>query len=195
MNRVRTIFDRPVLGRLAIAAGLLAPLSLGGCTGDQMTRAFGLSRQSPDEFTVTTRAPLSIPPDFSLPPPSPGAARPQEVSSQSAAEAALAPQTALGGTVGADSPGQDALVRQAGPGAPSGIRHQVDQEVGLDRPRQGFADALLFWQPAPPSGTALDPVGESQRLRRDAALGQSPLAGTTPIIQTTAPKSGFLGIF
>ena len=147
---------------------------LGGCTGDQLTRTFGLDRQTPDEFTVTTRAPLSIPPDFSLPPPSPGASRPQEVSTQSAAEAALAPQTALGGTAGSDSAGQDALVRQAGPGAPAGIRHQVDQEVGLDRPRQGFADALIFWRPAAPSGTALDPVGESQRLRRDAALGQSP---------------------
>ncbi len=184
-----------------IAAGLLAPilslsvLMLGGCTGDQLTRTFGLDRQTPDEFTVTTRAPLSIPPDFSLPPPSPGASRPQEVSTQSAAEAALAPQTALGGTAGSDSAGQDALVRQAGPGAPGGIRHQVDQEVGLDRPRQGFADALIFWRPAAPSGTALDPVGESQRLRRDAALGQSPLTGNTPIIQTTAPKSSFLGIF
>ncbi len=188
----------PPLPGLLIAAGLLALLALlalGGCSGDQLTRTFGLERNSPDEFTVTTRAPLSIPPDFSLPPPTPGASRPQEISTQSAAEAALAPQTALGGTGGPDSAGQDALVRQAGPGAPTGIRHQVDQEAGLDRPARGFADALLFWHPTPPSGTALDPVGESQRLKRDAALGQSPLTGNTPIIQTTAPKPGFLGIF
>ncbi len=78
----------------------------------------------------------------------------------------------------------------------SGLRHQVDQEAGLDRPARGFTDALLFWHPTPPSGTALDPVGESQRLKRDAALGQSPLTGNTPIIQTAAPsKTGFLGIF
>jgi hypothetical protein len=52
----------------------------------------------------------------------------------------------------------------------------------------------MFWKPAPEAGTVVDPVKEAQRLRENAALGQSPTAGDTPIIQDK-PKSSFLGIF
>ena len=51
-------------------AGLFA---LAACSGDELTRTFGLTRDAPDEFQVTTRAPLSMPPDFNLRPPRPGA--------------------------------------------------------------------------------------------------------------------------
>ena len=46
---------------------------LAGCSGDKLTRTFGLTRDAPDEYTVTTRAPLSMPPDYNLRPPRPGA--------------------------------------------------------------------------------------------------------------------------
>jgi hypothetical protein len=45
--------------------------ALSGC--DSMRRAAGLQKKSPDEFAVTTKAPLVIPPDFNLRPPMPGA--------------------------------------------------------------------------------------------------------------------------
>ena len=41
----------------------------------------------------------------------------------------------------------------------------------------------MFWRAPPVAGTAVDPARESQRLRQNAALGQSPEAGNTPIIQ------------
>ena len=44
---------------------------LAACSGDELTRTFGLTRDAPDEFQVTTRAPLSMPPDFTLRPPRP----------------------------------------------------------------------------------------------------------------------------
>ena len=179
-----------------IAVLLLAATSLAACGG--VERTFGLTREIPDEFTVETRAPLSMPPDYSLRPPSPGAARPQEVPSDVAAEAALAPDTALSGTAGpASGPstrGQQALVAQAGPAAPGDIRARVDREVALDRPGGGLTDRLLFWQAAQPPGTVLDATAESRRLRQNAALGQPATAGETPIIQDK-PKSSFLGIF
>jgi hypothetical protein len=53
----------------------------------------------------------------------------------------------------------------------------------------------MFWNAAPPPGTLLDPAKESARLREDAALGQSPTVGDTPIIQQKKSSSGFLGIF
>ena len=175
---------------------LLAATVLSGC-GD-VERTFGLTRDIPDEFTVETRAPLSMPPDYSLRAPQPGAARPQEVSSQVAAEAALAPDTALvgaaNGAAGPNTAGQQALVAEAGPAAPGDIRKRVDSEVTLDRPSGGLTDTLMFWQGGSPPGTMLDATAESRRLRQNAALGQPPTAGDTPIIQDK-PKSSFLGIF
>ena len=61
----------------ALALPLLSALLLSGCGGDDISRSFGLQRDAPDEFQVSTRAPLSMPPDFTLRAPRPGAARPQ----------------------------------------------------------------------------------------------------------------------
>jgi hypothetical protein len=71
----------------------------------------------------------------------------------------------------------------------------VDAEAA-QAPRESLTDRLMFWQPPPqaPAGAVLDPAKESERLRENAALGQKPTAGDTPIIQ---PKksSGWLGLF
>jgi len=182
---------RPICTAIAL---LTTTLLLAACSGN-VERTFGLTRDAPDEFTVTTRAPLSMPPDYTLTPPRPGASRPQELSAQQAAEAALAPGAVLGGAAGPDSAGQQALVNQAGPPAPPDIREKLNQEASLDNPRTGLTDTLLFWRSTPEPGAPLDPAKESQRLRENAALGQSPTVGQTPIIQDKKPSSGFLGIF
>src|ERR1700733_85044 len=114
-----------LVGSLLLGASLLL---LGGCSGDTLSRTFGLTRDAPDEFTVTTRAPLSMPPDYSLRPPRPGAPRPQEQSERQQAEEALAPQTALNPPASGESAGQEALIQEAGPPAPSNIRTEVDQD-------------------------------------------------------------------
>jgi hypothetical protein len=182
------------LSFVRVGAVLAATVLLAGCGGNDLSRTFGLTHDAPDEFTVTTRAPLSMPPDFSLRPPRPGAPRPQERSERTQAEQALVPQQALGVVAGADSPGQDALVSEAGPAAPKDIRAQVDQDAQLDQPGHGFTDKLLFWRSPPPPGIVVDPTKEAQRLRQNAALGRSVDDGDTPIIQ---PKQkGLLeGIF
>ena len=59
----------------ALALGLCT-MVLSGCDG--IRKVAGLNKKSPDEFAVTTKAPLVIPPDFALVPPQPGAARPQD---------------------------------------------------------------------------------------------------------------------
>ena len=183
----------PLLGLLALAASV--PLQ--GCAnaGDDLSRTFGLTRDAPDEFTVTTRAPLSMPPDYSLRPPQPGASRPQELSSRQAAEAALAPQTILQGTAGPSSAGQQALVGQAGPAAPVDIRSKLDADGQLDHAPVSFTNRLMFWQSGPPLGTEVDAARESQRLRQNAALGQTPSAGDTPIIQPPKNQGLFGNLF
>src|ERR1700709_2481332 len=96
-RRMRIIPSNPRFFSPLLLGGAL--VLLGGCNGDKMARTFGLSRDAPDEYTVTTRAPLWMPPDYNLRPPRPGAARPQEQSERQQAQEALVPQTAL------DAPG------------------------------------------------------------------------------------------
>ena len=67
---------------------LIAGLIL--CSACEQTRnVIGLDKQPPDEFAVVTRAPLSVPPDFGLRPPIPGAQRPQEKTVQNEAREIL----------------------------------------------------------------------------------------------------------
>src|SRR3954463_12491137 len=113
----------PRLRAFAAAATALSLGLLSGCSSNQLSRTFGLQRDAPDEFQVTTRAPLSMPPDFSLRAPRPGAARPQEEVGPAAAQAVLVPQAALAARGEAPvTPGTSALLQAAGPAAPADIR-------------------------------------------------------------------------
>ena len=158
-------------------------LLLSGCTADKLIRTFGLTRDAPDEYTVTTRAPLSMPPDYNLRPPMPGAPRPQEQSERQQAKEALTPESALNAPENEASPGQEALVRAAGPDAPSDIRRQVDIDANRADSDDGFIDKLLHWRRPSMQNVQVDAQKESQRLRENAALGEAPDVGTTPIIQ------------
>jgi hypothetical protein len=153
-------------------------LALAGCGGDT-SRTLGFTRDPPDEFQVTTRAPLSVPPRLGdLPTPTPGTPRPQE--SRSAA-AILAPGAAVAAQ---PSSAERALVAQAGGPVDDTIRRRVDEEsLRLDRPPETVVDRMMFWRPAGPAGIAVDPTREAQRLRENAALGRDPDEGETPIVQ------------
>ena len=169
-------------------------LGLAACSGDELTRTFGLTRDAPDEFLVTTRAPLSMPTDFTLPLPRLGATRPQELTQRQQAEAVLTPDAILAQPAAAITPGQQALIAAAGPPPPADIRKRVDSEAAQRTYNRPLSDRLLFWQSPPPPGTPVDPQGESARLRQNAALGQSPEVGDTPIIQRKR-QGLFSGIF
>ena len=178
---MRTISADPRLARSLLLGSTL--ILLGGCNGDKIARTFGLTRDAPDEFTVTTRAPLSMPPDYTLRPPRPGAPRPQEQSERQQAEEALVPQTALNPPASGQSPGQQALMQEAGPVAPGNIRTQVDQDAHNAADDESFVDKVLYWRKPNTQHAQVDAPAEAQRLRQDAALGQSPTVGDTPIIK------------
>jgi len=138
-----------------------------------------------------------MPPDYTLRPPQPGAARPQEQSQRRQAEATLAPQVELapdiatgpagglnaGATPSSLTSGQKALVDAAGPSAPADIRRTLTNDSVREDRGSSFTDKLLFWRSPPPPGVVVDPQKEAQRLRANAALGRSVEAGDTPIIQ------------
>ena len=99
--------------RNVIVLGLVG-LTLAGCGGS------GLNRTRPDEFAVARRAPLVVPPDFALKPPSPGAPRPQEADSSTQALQAM-----FGGPAPRSAPEQAALNQAGAARAQPGIRSEV----------------------------------------------------------------------
>jgi hypothetical protein len=102
---MRMIFRLTVV--LAGAAGLAACAN-GGIRG----------RAGPDEFAVQRQAPLSVPPDFALTPPQPGAPRPAQ---GTAAQQAL---DALFGGTAPRSASETSLLQRAG-SPDEGIRSAV----------------------------------------------------------------------
>lgn len=186
---------RPLFRTGGLLPALAAITLLAGCGGDA-ARTFGFTRDAPDEFQVTTRAPLSLPPALGdLPTPRPGAPRPNELSPRQAAESALVPSQALaprGGRASRPSTAESALLAQAGGPANPDIRRRVDEEsLKLDQPDRGLVDRLIFWREPEQPGIALDTRREAQRLRENSALGRDPSEGETPIIQRSQSSNPF----
>jgi hypothetical protein len=174
-------FVRPVLA-LACAA-LLA----GGCSS--LRSVAGLDKNPPDEFQVVNRAPLSMPPDFGLRAPDPGAPRPQETAPTDVARQIVIDRQTTGAApvrpIEGLSPAEAALLKQAGATkADPDIRRQVDRETStLAAADKHWIDTLLFWKTPETPGTIVDATKESQRLRENAALNKPTTAGQTPIIK------------
>jgi hypothetical protein len=180
----------------AAALAVAAALALSGC--ESAREAFGLTKQPPDEFQVVTRAPLQLPPDFGLRPPTPGASRPQERTTRDDARRLLVDggdaQRARPAT-GA-SAGETALIKRAGADhADPDIRQVVSREYSiLEGEDRSILDRVLFWREPDPKGKIVDADKEAQRLRENAALGDSPTKGATPTI-TREGKGWLEGLF
>lgn len=172
------------IGIAAAAAALAAGLA--GC-GERTRQAIGLDRQAPDEFAVVTRAPLSVPPDFNLRPPVPGAPRPQEPEVTEQAREILRDAAGAARSAGADAPsaGERALLGRAGAAdADPAVRDAVDAESErIAESRRSFVDSLVFWRDPEPPGDAIDPQAEAERLRGEDAAGKPPAGGAAPVIE------------
>ena len=169
------------LGALALAATLSA---CEGGIGD----ALGLGKNAPDEFAVVRNAPLTLPPDFTLRPPRPGEARPNEESVREQARVALfneAGALAIDDSTPAATQGEAAFVERAGAAdVDPNIRHIVDREFsGYASEDENFIDSLLFWQEEQLPGEVVDAAAEAERLRENAEAGEPVTAGETPTIK------------
>ena len=166
--------------RVIVATALVAAAGLAGCQSTQ--KALGMSKVTPDEFRVVTKAPLVVPPDYALRPPAPGEPRPQELQPESAARNALLGQR----EAEQRSDGEKLLVAKAGAEkADPLVRYVVDDEFGdIAHKEKGFADRVMFWKKDEPAaaqtaaldGTSapLDPAAENERIEK--------LTGAKPII-------------
>jgi hypothetical protein len=179
---------------LIAALAIALPALAGGCSS--VKEQLGLTKQSPDEFRVVSRAPLSMPPDYNLRPPTPGAPRPQEGTTRDRAAAAVfgfpgaglqpdqIPPIGEGEAEAAQSSGESALLQSAGAsGVDPNIRQLVDSETASDEAdSKTLADTLVFWRDPEPYGDVIDPAAEQKRLQENVALGKPVTEGETPVI-------------
>lgn len=180
------------------SAVLLGAFVLTGC--GNTAKIFGLERNRPDEFAVVSRAPLSMPPEYRLRPPQPGAPRPQEGTAPQRAASVVFGNgqvaTGAGGVVagGNISQGEGALLAHAGAGsADPNIRQVVNQEAtDLLVAERSFIDRLLFWREPEDPAVLVDPAAEARRLQTNAALGEPLNEGEVPLIERRrrAPLEG-----
>lgn len=173
--------------RVIVATALVAAAGLAGCQSTQ--KALGMSKVTPDEFRIVTKAPLVVPPDYALRPPAPGEPRPQELQPESAARNALLGQR----EAEQRTDGEKLLVAKAGAEkADPLVRYVVDDEFGdLAHKEKSFADRVMFWKKddaaaKPAEGAGLDnsnaPVDAESEKERVAKL----TGGKAIIIQRDA---------
>lgn len=163
----------PVFMALALTA-----LAVSGCsTWTDVKRGLGMEKVVPNEFDVTTNAPLAIPPDYTLRPPKPGSAPTQQLSPTAQAQETVfrASDNQLN-TLPPDksrSAGESALLQDAGANkTPKDIRQLVKNDNQAAFASTTLTQRLLFWrsEPTNPDQT-LDPTAEAERLREFGANG------------------------
>ena len=185
----------------AFASILVSVIALTGC--EETKRVFGKTKEAPDEFAVYRRAPLSLPPDSDLRPPTPGVSRPQVVNPRDQARAALGLSAKKTDKVDLSkseditrlSNGERALLALTGANkANPQIRKLVEEKTAdLYETNETLTDKMVFWR-SKNKGVALDPQKELKRIREAQSLGKPLNSKDTPIV-TRRKKGALEGIF
>lgn len=184
---------RSILVRLSLSFFTLAAIA--GCSDTR--EVLGLTNTPPDEFAVVDHPPLSMPPDFSLRPPHPGA--PSRVAGNPGEDAARAlygagsmqavPQQGVTSLkLEGLSPSEQVLITQSGSDkADPRIRSTIDKESGTTVvANRRLLDYVLFWRDpkkAKDNEAVLDPAAERARIEAARNAGQGVTTGATPAIQ------------
>ena len=184
--RVEVPMRRPMQRVVYLAALAAVTVSLAGC--DSLRQAAGLTKSSPDEFAVVTKAPLIIPPDYNLTPPKPGAAPTNQISPTQEAEGTLYGQSPPTSTAkGPLSSGEQELLAKAGAAHSSNmIRQRIAADnKAMQAADDSFTNQLLFGMASDHSqGAPLDADAEKQRLdhgNTGSATQPTPPQGSTTI--------------
>jgi len=165
--------------RIAVTI-LAAGVALSAC--QSLRQAVGSAKNPPDEFTVVTKAPLVIPPDYNLRPPQPGAAARNEPDPDAQARDALFPQGAAAQAAAlgtAYSDGEKLLLTKSNALAVDpDIRRRITSDAGQEDLGPDFAQRVLN-QPAgtaAPAPAAAMPAAPAPAAAAPAAAPPATLA-------------------
>lgn len=153
----------------------------------------GLSKQSPDEFEVVTRAPLSLPPDYGLRVPVPNISRSQEKSLGGSADDLLRqrgsqpPGQKLSRVdrSGAISPAEDAILGRAKAKITNqSIRAEINSDnKTISDTDEKLIEKIIFWQGTKKPVAVLDPEKESERIKGLKSDGKPIGNSAVPVIE------------
>lgn len=172
---------------LLTAALIAVSFGVSGCSG--VRESIIPSKRAPDEFAVYTRAPLTLPPEYNLRVPEPGAERPQTVNPRDVVEEAVLGSSSRAQDSDTQSanvtPGLQALLDETGATqADPSIRSIINQETSiLAEEDASVIERIMFWDTPSEYGSAVDPEAETKRIQENQALGQPLGGGDVPTIE------------
>lgn len=159
------------------------PLSLTACDNG-VKDALGLNREAPDEFTVVSRPPLSLPPDFSLRPPQPGAAPLMTPADQQARELITGKDTSANMNPTVNAGASDNFLRRAGADqADSAIRDKLAKEAATPADTSNAKTLVDRLSGAKKLEPTVDPEKETERLKQNRTSGKPLNEGAVPEVQ------------
>jgi len=148
-------------------------------------QATGAAKLPPDEFTVLTKAPLILPPDYNLRPPQPGIASRNEVDADDQARAALFPMnpaTAAAALGTAYSDGEKLLLTKTNALAiDPNVRRNIGADIGQEDQGPAFSQRVLY------EGTGAPPPPPPARPNAAAPAAAAPAAKAPLLEGTGAP--------
>ncbi len=192
------------------ALSALSMMMLSACSTGTVKETLGLERAAPDEFRVISRPPLSVPPQFSLRPPSNSDATPnqltadkkarsiingkEDTSAAGNADTAVIPVTETkrgkhGKTVVSDSGvstgAESQFLKNAGASSadPKVRDALVDEkfEIQEKKEERSWWDITSVWDDK--KDPQVDAKGEAQRLKKNADEGKPVTEGNTPEVK------------
>lgn len=186
-----------VVSRFSLLAAVLAlPLLLGAC--DAVKKQVGVGRNSPDEFAVVKRAPLTLPPEYALRPPSADYIPPASEATQQARSALMGGETQA--SAAKTGSAEEAFLSRAGAKqADPDIRAAINRDNGyIALQNRTVADKLIFWgdgetSPERVPTSVVDAKAEAERLQKNREEGKAVTEGDVPVIEKK--KSTFDKIF
>ncbi len=184
------------MNRFTKSLFLLLGLSVAACSGSDVKQTLGMDNSAPDEFTVVSRPPLSVPKEFYLVPPEPGAGTFSKDHADDQARAALTgqPITSLDSstagladtaapvveTSSLPTPAESSILQKAGAAsADPAIKQKLYEDYkGQEATNPGFLGTLR-------GDTNADPVvnapGEAERIKGNKAANKPLNEGEVPI--------------
>jgi hypothetical protein len=175
-----------------IAAGVGGAMLLSGC--QSVREATGAAKTPPDEFTVLTKSPLVIPPDYNLRPPQPGiASRNDPDAGETGGNLNLPQGATTAASLGATYSDAEKLLltKTNALSVDPNIRKTVTTDVGLEDQGPGFAQKVLFQGADPPKpAAAMAPAATAPAAAAAPAVTPPAAApATTPAAAAEAPAT------